>query len=314
MAGHLSIHHHPVFERGVFERHPDLFSRFLHNTPDHLKAGYQKARAALSRYQEQVTWPLVVGPGICAGTHPGADNCFIAAMVATSTFIYNSDCLYLDPGLGVFAVSDAPGASTSSRLLLSKLEQRLHAHPPADIADIVNALNRETSQADSTTLSLLYLPREGTEGRAGSALALAAGDSYIFHGNLSHGRLRSIEGDPAFMGNPHISIEAQRIELERGDFFIIASDGIQSLRRNRDGVSLEQALREHIVPGGLSGFARSVIEGCNAVFEETIYDRAITRFGGSDNCSVLLVYPQELAEPDGAEGIILGGYVSDGLP
>jgi len=313
MTGPLSVHYYPVFEEGIFEKHPILFGRFLQNSPDHLKESYQKARVTLTEYEGAITWPLIVGPGFCGATHPGADNIFVTAMVSSNACIYNSDCLYINPAQKVFAISDAPGITTSSRKLFAQLDRYLQTGSIDGIENMINDLNRETELHDCATLSLIYFPRDKSNKRSDKALAFIAGDTYLFHGNIFQRRLKCIEGNPEFMGRLHIHFEPERIDLAEGDFFIIASDGIQSIRCNKEETRLEEVLLEHIVDGALGDFALSVMKSCNTVFEERIQDRVITRFGGSDNVSALLVYPEDLIDVDCEERLILGGYIADKL-
>jgi len=313
MTGPLFVHYYPVFEEGIFEKHPALFSRFMQHSPDHLEESYQKARVALTKYEGSITWPLIAGPGFCGATHPGADNIFVTAMASSNARIYNSDCLYINPSQKIFAISDAPGITTSSRKLFVRLDRYLQTGSIDGIENMINDLNRETELDDCATLSLMYFPRDKSNKRSGKALAFIAGDTYLFHGNIFQRRLKCIEGKPEFMGRPHIHFEPERIDLAEGDFFIIASDGIQSIRCNKEETRLEEALLEHIVDGALGEFAFSVIKSCNTVFEERINDRVITRFGGSDNVSALLVYPEDLIDIDSEERLILGGYIADKL-
>jgi len=310
MADSLFIHNYPVFEEGIFEKHPALFSRFFQHTPDHLKESYQKARETLPKYEGSITWPLIVGPGFCGATHPGADNIFITAMVSSNACIYNSDCLYVNPSQKVFAISDAPGITTSSRKLFAKLDHYLQTGSIDGLENMINDLNRETEPDDCATLSLIYFPKDKSNNISGKALVFVAGDTYLFHGNRYHRRLTCIECNPEFMGNPHIRFKPKHIDLANGDFFIIASDGIQSIRRNKEETRLEEVLLEHAVDGVLGDFAFSAINSCNTIFEERIYDRVITRFGGSDNISALLVYPEDLLDIDRQESLMLGGYTA----
>jgi len=160
---------------------------------------------------------------------------------------------------------------------------------------------------DGTTLSLVYFPRKQPGSGLKEALVYIAGDTYLFHGNISSRRVTRIEGNPEFMGPPHIHLEPKRIHLTRGDFIVIASDGILSIRVNNDETRLEDILMDYVERDRHS-FALNVTRSCNSLAAEKIYDRVVVRFGGSDNVSVLLVYPEELTDVDHQESFILGGY------
>ena len=141
-------------------------------------------------------------------------------------------------------------------------------------------------------------------------MAFIAGDTLLFHGNIHQRRLIPIEGSPDFIGMPYIYLEPRRIELTQGDFFIIASDGILSIRRDNVETRLEKALMAHINTN-IENFALSAIMASNRYLEERIYDRVIPRFGGSDNVSALLVYPEKLTDISCQESVILGGYIAE---
>jgi hypothetical protein len=306
MTNLFHLQHHPVFEKGVFQKHSALFDRFAHYTSDNMKEKFGKAWKTLPSYESVITWPVVTGPGFCGGTHPGADNVFIEAMLGSNNFVYDSDCLYVNPSRKVFAISDPPGITDSSRRLFTKLDRNLQKGSVNGLEAVLNDLNRKTPGEDGATLSLIAFPETGQEsGR--QAVAFVAGDSYLFHGNLSHRRMVPIEGIPEFVGTPHTYLKPIAIELAEGDFFIIASDGILSIRGNDKERALEDVLRER-VDGNPQDFAFRAIRDSNRYLEERIYDRTLNRFGGSDNISALLVYPEGLADTGPRESFILGGY------
>ena len=308
MTDLFQLQHHPVFEKGVFQKHPSLFDRFAHYTSDNMKEKFRKAWEALPSHESVITWPAVTGPGFCGGTHPGADNVFIDVMLGSNNFVYDSDCLYVNPSRKVFAISDPPGITDSSRRLFTKLDRHLQKGNVNDLEAILNDLNRKTLGDDGATLSLIAFPETG-QASDRQAVAFVAGDSYLFHGNLSHGGIAPIEGIPEFIGTPNTYLKPISIDLTEGDFFIIASDGILSIRGNDKERALEDVLRER-VDGDLQGFAFRAIRDSNRYLKERIYDRTLNRFGGSDNVSALLVYPEGLADIASRESFILGGYIT----
>lgn len=307
MTNHFSIQYHPVFEERIFEKHPDLFHRFTHRTPQHLQKEYQESLETLRRYEGVITWPIITGPGFSGATHPGTDNVLVTTIVSPNDPIYNSDCLYVNPAQKIFAISDAPGRSTASRKLFAELDHYMQSGSTDNLTAMVNDLNEKTGMEDGATLSLAYFPQTEPGNGLNEALVFIAGDTYLLHGNIFGRRMTRIEGNPEFMGFPHIHLEPKRIHLDRGDFFVIASDGILSIRVNNYETRLEEILMDY-VEGDRHSFALSVIRSCNRLVAERVYDRVVVRFGGSDNVSVLLVYPEELTDIDCKESFILGGY------
>jgi len=302
----FKLEHYPVFEKGIFQKHPALFNRFTHYASDTMKAKFRKAWESLPAYEGSITWPLASGPGFCGGTHPGADSIFLDTMLGSNNFIYNSDCLYISPSQKVFAISDPPGITDTSRKIFTKLDRRLKKRGINALETILNGLNKETSVDDGATLCLVAFPENGHAGRR--AVAFIAGDSLLFHGNLSTGGLTQVEGSPSFFATPYTSLSPLYIDLAEDDFFIIASDGIFSIRGEEREKPLEDALRER-VNGEIAGFAYRAIRDSNRYLEESINNQTLSRFGGSDNISALLVYPGGLTTASSRESFILGGYI-----
>jgi hypothetical protein len=303
MAENFRIQHYPVFESGVFQKHPTLFDRFGQNAPGQSKKRFEQVRQVLPRYEETLTWPLLTGPGFCGATHPGADNVFIEIMVGFNQSIYNSDCLYVNPSQRVFAISDSPGITDCSRRLFGELDEYLKMSDGDDLETIVNRINKEMPGREGATLSLVCLPKDTTD----LAIVLIAGDTLVFHGNLFRRQLTRLEGNPDFIGTTYAYFQPSHAELAPGDFFIIASDGISSIKGNHKETRLEDTLLEHL-DNNTENFALSAIRSSNQCYEENLYGRGITRFGGSDNVSVLLVYPEKLEDTGYQGNFILGGY------
>ena len=76
-------------------------------------------------------------------------------MVSPNDPIYNSDCLYVNPVQKVFAISDAPGRSTSARKLLTKLDHYLQADSTDSLTSVVNDLNEKTGMEDGKVVGEL---------------------------------------------------------------------------------------------------------------------------------------------------------------
>ena len=305
MTQDIRIRNYPVFERGTFQSHPDLFSRFDQNAPEHLRSKYERMWQSLPRYEETITWPLIAGPGFWGATHPGADTVFVDIMVGINSYVYNSDCLYVNPARRVFAISDPPGITTGSRRLFERLDGYLKTASD-DLEAYFNRLNRETRSEEGATLSLVHVPTE----RHRTAQVIIAGDTFLLHGNFGQGTIRIIHGSQDFIGTPYATFKAQEISCLPGDFFLIASDGILSLAHADSERNLESALRPYL-NGDPDGIVRQVMTACNAYYREQIYDRAFSRFGGNDNVSLLLIRPEWLEENTTARSIILGGYIEE---
>lgn len=299
MANSFETHYYPVFEPGFFEKHPELLGPFIQDAPDYLRKQYQERREIIRRYEGRVTWPVVVGRGFCGATHPGAGNVFATVLSGGDNRIYNSDCLYVNPAHNVFAIADAPGASIFSRDIFEKLDLCLKTRPVDDLETIIDELNAGAGGGECAALSLVHFPRNGD-----LALAFVAGDTYLFQGNVVHKRISRIEGPARFFGSSHDALEPAHVGMAEGDFFIIASDGISSIRTN-DEETLEELLLSHAI-NDIEGFAANVTKRCNRVSRQKIGQREVSTFVSGDNISVLLVYPA--AGVPGSDSVILGGY------
>jgi hypothetical protein len=307
MTNGVRIQNYPLFEKGVFEKYPSLFNTYLHNMPGHLKEKYQKARKTLSKYEEILTWSLVSGPGFCGVTHPGAGKTFNGIMVGSNSPIYNSDCVYANPSKHIFAISDSPGVTTFSRDLFMKLDLCLQSRPVDDLETIINDLSSKTTANDHATFTAIgfYAPR--SEKGFDSALAFVAGDTFLFHGNVFQGTMTRVEGNPNFLGTSNIYFEPIHINIEKGDFFVIASDGITAVRSDHQDTRLENALLGHL-NSDPEKFVSHVIQTCNRIMEEKMPFGLRTSLGGSDDISVFLVYPEKLSDTICQNSVILGGY------
>lgn len=310
MTDSIHIKNIPIFEKGIFQAHPAVFDRFLHHASDYMLEKFRNAQADLGKCEGTITWPLIVGPGFSGGTHPGADNIVIETMYAGHRHIYNSDCLYINPEKRIFAVSDPPGVTVSARALFEKLDRYLQDNSPDSLGTFINQLNLDTGYDDSATLSLVHLPQSSPEGPPAEAIFYNAGDSYLFHGKRSKGRLKRIDGSSQFIGTTHAHFAPQHIRLEANDFIIIASDGISTLSVGNKRKYLEPSLLKDL-EGGPECFVSAVIQRTNGYFEQQVYGRIIPRFGGNDNVSILIINPDDLIDTDHIESFVLGGYIPD---
>ena len=300
---HLSKH--PVFKKGTFHNHPDLLGRFHQDSHDHLQLKYNRMWQEMPQYEGIITWPMVTGPGFQGATHPGADTVFVEIMAGINGYVYNSDCLYVNPAQKVFAISDPPGITTGSRRLFERLDKALKTSEDG-LEKTVNRLSEQTRPEEGATLSLVYLPKN----KPSTAQLVIAGDTFLFHGNAERRTVRVVTGTHEFIGTPYASLEVQNVALGPGDFFLIASDGVLSLTGTDPERNLDRALCSHL-DGNLSDFVHRVMLAANNYYRKKIYDRTFSRFGGNDNISLLLVYPEQLAKCDAADSIILGGYIEE---
>ncbi len=308
MSNSVSIHNHPLFEKGVFEKHPSLFNAYLRHMPEYLKEKYKKTRKTLPEYEETFTWPMVLGPGFRGATHPGAGKTFNGIMTGSNIPIYNSDCLYVNPSQNVFAISDSPGITTFSRNLFAELDQRLKKKSIDGLETIINALNKELTLDGHATLTLIRFYKKISSNGFDRALGFIAGDTLLFHGNVFQKKFMRIEGSPNFLGSSNNDFKPIQMDISKGDFFVIASDGITSMRAGHPDVRLEDVLFLQVISDP-ENFAFNVIQECNRIMEEHSSSGSRTLFNGGDDISVILVFPEKLSHTVSENSIILGGYI-----
>jgi len=306
-----AIRHHPVFKKGTFGRHPELFDRFYQHASDYLLRKFERSRAILAECEEQITWPAIIGPGFCGATHPGSDAILINTMFEGSKYVYNSDCLYINLRDLVFAVSDPPGVTTSARRLFVELDGNLSSGTGVDLETIVNRINRDTVYDDNATLCLVNIPDRETPESPVRATAFLAGDTILLHGNVGRNVLNRVEGSPHFMGTTHARFKPIQLLLEPDDVLVIASDGILSLLAGGPGKPLESALLEYL-KRDRRRFAEAIVQDCNAYYRQVVNGSEIPRFRGNDNTTVVAVFPGDLVRTDGREVFMLGGCAATG--
>ncbi|MFC1822106.1 hypothetical protein ACFL9T_05325 [Thermodesulfobacteriota bacterium] len=311
MANPIQVNYYPLFEKGIFNRHPQLFDRFFKHTSESLKKRYQQNQETISKFEETVKWPLIAGPGFCGATHPGTENTFSAIMGNSNALIYNADCLYVNPSLRVFAISDAPGMTTASRQLVTKLDDHLQKNPIEHLEKIINDLDRETDFSQKATLSMIRFSQMEQPHKGLEATILKAGDTRVFRGNYNEGKITELEGNPNFIGNSGSQHKASHLGLEEGDFFILVSDGMVGITPGLKDMKLGEDLQKTI-KNKPESFIFRAIEGCNRIFQKKISSRTITKFGGNDNVSILLITPHNLQQTCSKEIFTLGGYIGSG--
>lgn len=306
MSNHISVHEYPIFKKGIFKNHPALFEPYFINTPDHQKKKYQKAKKNLPNYEEQYSWQIINGPGFCGTTHPGTGKIFHKVMTNSIHPVSNSDCLYVNPAQNVFAISDPPSVTTFSRDLITKLDERLKSDSPKNLENMINEINQNAGNGsrEKATLALVHLPQSVSD----KAFVLLGGDSYLFQGNRIKREISGIEADVNRWGTSNTHFELKQIDIVEGDFFVLASDGITSLRPNNEKIKLDHTIL-NLAMDDPDNFALNATLNCNDIITQETAGRTRTIFGCIDNLSILLVDPAKLQPIDFRESYILGGYV-----
>jgi len=306
MSEHISIHEYPIFEKGIFKKYPALFDAYFRNTPDHQKKKYQKARRTISKYEEQYKWRVINGPGLCGTTHPGRGKVFHGVMTGATHPVYNSDCLYVNPSQNVFAVSDPPGVTTFSRDLITRLDEFLKLDSVEQLEDMVNEVNQNagTGLRDRATLALVHLPTNNPN----EASALLSGDSHLFHGNSLKKTISRLEAVPNRWGTPNAYFKLVSVKLSKGDFFVLASDGIDVVRSSSQTNNLNDTILNLAISDS-DNFALNIALNCNEIIEQETAGQTRTVFGCGDDLSAILIEPAKLQPTDSNESHILGGYV-----
>lgn len=309
MTKHIRVAQHVVFEKGFFEKHASLFDVYHRNTVRHGRNKAQYYRKSLTGYEETVKWPVIEGPGFCGATHPGAGKCLNRIMMGASDPVYNSDCLYIHPGLQVFAVSDPPGATTISRTLFAAMDDRLNNEPPIHCLEtVIHDLALDIHPNTQPTLALIHFSKNEFSKKPDRAFVFIAGDTEVYQGSLVGNRLTRINGSQHFWGTSFGHFKPRWMDVNPGDFFIIASDGISTLRQAFPDMAMEDVLLAH-VRNDPDNFAYNVTAACNRSYRETFNGTSRTLLGGHDDMTILLVRPWELADTAGEKAAILGGYV-----
>jgi hypothetical protein len=302
------IRRYPVFDPNVFADNPCLLAPFFRNTPAYLVKKHQAARERLPKFETTVQWSMVQGSGYWGATHPGAGKSFSGIMNGSSYPVYDSDCIYINPSRKVFAISDSPGMTTFSRQLFTDLDKDLGQRFHGDMGALINRLNQNIRRPHRATLTLLNVKHRKTGEPHPTAQAFIAGDTHLFCGNFCRKKMTPIKGQDAFLGRLSTDLEPIEIQLEKGDFFIIASDGITAIRSKASPTRLEHILFSHL-DGNMENFAKNVIEGCNRIQEEDTHRGKRVWFAGQDDISIILVVPEAFQERDGTKSCLLGGYI-----
>ncbi len=301
----VDIQEYPVFEKGIFKKYPSLFDAYFQYVPDHQKKKYQRARKALLKYEEKYKWQVIKGSGYCGSTHPGTGKTFIGVMTGTTNPLYDSDCLYVNHSQNVFAISDPPGATTFSRGLITELDKLLQTEPVEDLEAMINEVNRNAGAElrGMATLALIHFPLGSSK-----ASFLLSGDSILFHGNTILQKISRLDALPNRLGTPNTYFELKRVNVVEGDFFVLASDGINAARPPGNERQLDKIIL-NLASNDADNFALNVATTCNDVNEEKNNGRVRTFFSGGDDVSVILIDPQKLQPSDSKKSYILGGYL-----
>ncbi len=302
----IEIQEYPVFEQGIFEKYPALFDAYFRNIPDHQRKKYQKARRSLLKYEELYKWRVINGPGFCGTTHPGTGKVFHGVMTGATHPVYNSDCLYVNPSQNIFAVSDPPGVTTFARDLITRLDELLKSDSVEKLEDMINEVNQNagTGLRDRATLALIHLPHKTSD----KALILSCGDSHLFFGNAIEQKISRLEAEANRWGTLNAHFRLKQIDIVEGDFFVLASDGINIIRSNSQTNNLDDTIL-NMMTSDPDNLAYNIALNCNEIIEQEAAGRTRTMFGCGDDLSAILVEPAKLQPADSNESHILGGYV-----
>ena len=149
--------------------------------------------------------------------------------------------------------------------------------------------------------------KNGTDEKYNKATVFIAGDTVVYYGNLNKCQLIRLNGIPHFWGTSNHYIEPEIIHLTDGDFFIIASDGIDALGQIVPDKKIEDVLLTYVEKDP-EAFALNVIKACNGIFKKKVYQKTITFLGGNDDITTVLVFPENLSDTNDDGGYVLGGY------
>ncbi|MFO7964432.1 MAG: hypothetical protein R6U50_10960 [Desulfobacterales bacterium] len=304
----MRIEDHFLFQKDFFRRNFRLFDVYFRNTPEALHGEIEKKIKTLAGYEETMTWPVIRGPGFCGATHPGAGKSFNAIMTDGNPSFYNSDCLYIHPGMGIFAVSDPPGVTTISRRLFEKLDSRL-ARTAGDHTDaVIDELAAEIPANLNPTLALIRFQKRKFAAKANRANVYIAGDTAVYRGNFHTKHIEQLNGSPHFWGTACRQSRSCELEIGSGDFFVIVSDGIGSLRQIDTCSSVEEMFLNLILYQP-DRFAEIITGDCNRVYTLKTNGSSRTLLGGTDDITVLLLIPSQLDYTPLKKGCILGGFI-----
>ena len=307
MEDPVRIQHHYLFDPDVFEKYPELFHVYAQNAADNTERWFQKEKQTLYRLIKEITWPAITGPGFCGATNPGAGKSFNGIMTGVSNPVYNSDSLYVNTGANIFAVSDSPGVTPLSNNLFKKLDHRLKCESLENLEKIIYELGDGIGANRQATLALISLDNSLTQENFETAGVIIAGDTSVYYGNLIKKRFDRIWGMDHFWGTSHGQFKLRQVHLQEGDFFVIASDGIEALNRGSGTKSVQDIIWEQ-VKKGTENFAFNVMVTCNQVYKENFNGRGKTLLGGYDDITSLLVIPGELSHSS-HHSYVLGGNI-----
>ena len=220
--------------------------------------------------------------------------------------MYNSDCLYINPEKRIFAISDPPGITEFARELITKLDHLLKSDSAENLEFMINEVNKNagTGLRDRATLSLVHFPPAFHR----KANFLLCGDSHLFYGNINTKKISRMQAEPNRWGTLNAVFELKQIDIQKGDFLILASDGISAIRSMNESHDLDNLLLDMVVTDPLN-FALDVTRKCNRIVTQESAGITRTTFGCGDDLSVVLIEPEKLDLLNEDNSYILGGYV-----
>lgn len=211
-------------------------------------------------------------PGICsASLTPGGRRPINGGVGGTNAGRIG-DAIFIDLDLGILAVADGPERNPSaSSSFLIRLKDAIDG--PANIgtglrdsskdgfkdavdklAKVTNDLSRDTDYHNATTFSafIFHLGNEDGGAKSGTddiedvkAAILHTGDSMIFKISASTGEVTRLTKTNHFLiGRAPKLFQTETISVNRGDFVLLSTDGLNDLARSRGIVTEEFLTRE----------------------------------------------------------------------
>ena len=144
----------------------------------------------------------------------------------------NGDCVLLDGGSGLAGIADGADRSPrASRAFLSGLAERMSTVPPGEgdeplrrLVEAGQAVLETFRYEDRSTFVCVIFPGDG------SLCYVCGGDSLLFRLDSREGRIRfRNRANMGFTGRSTQILDSGRMELNRGDLILLATDGVWDL-------------------------------------------------------------------------------------
>jgi hypothetical protein len=200
----------------------------------------------------------------------------------------NGDCLLLDGLQRLIGVADGTERSPQvSRRFLQCLSDRFQAGPPgsdyerrAFLLETTQSVLDQFSYEDRTTF-LCVLPEED-----GSLYYVSGGDSLLLHINNARTQI-SLCNHPnmAFVGRSRDIPDYGHIKAQKGDLFLLATDGLWDLHRREDQDLLDLFIEESEIYESIHHFGELLVNTRHPAF------RKKTKHHWFDDFSLVVIDP-----------------------